>query len=114
GRAGVRLGVSVVAQPAAVASLAAGSLLAGRVAALVAERTRVLAGLRAQGWPVPESQANFVWLRLGADTAGFAAACEQAGVLVRPYGSDGARITIGEPAANDVFLEVAAGWLAGR
>ena len=36
-----------------------------RVDALVAERARVLAALRGQGWSVPASQANFVWLRLG-------------------------------------------------
>src|SRR5262249_11339598 len=108
----VPFGGSVVAQHAAVASLAAAPQLAERVAALVAERTRVLAGLRAQGWQVPDTQANFVWLRLGADTAGFAAACEEAGVIVRPYGTEGVRVTVGEPAANGAFLEVAASWLA--
>jgi histidinol-phosphate aminotransferase len=110
----VPFGVSVVAQRAAVASLAAEALLAERVGALVAERERVLGALREQGWPAPDTQANFVWLRLGADTPAFAAACEQAGVLVRPYGSEGVRVTIGEQAANDVFLEVAANWLARR
>lgn len=104
----VPFGVSVVAQRAAVASLAAESLLAQRVAALVAERTRVAGALRGQGWTVPETQANFVWLRLGADTPAFAADCELAGVMVRPYGEEGVRITIGEQAANDVFLQVAA------
>jgi histidinol-phosphate aminotransferase len=104
----VPFGVSVVAQRAAVASLSAEALLADRVAALVAERSRVADALRGQGWPVAETQANFVWLRLGADTPAFAAACEHAGVMVRPYGEEGARITIGEQAANDVFLQVAA------
>jgi histidinol-phosphate aminotransferase len=104
----VPFGVSVVAQRAAVASLSAEALLADRVAALVAERSRMAAALRRQGWTVPETQANFVWLRLGADTPAFAAACELAGVMVRPYGEEGARITIGERAANDVFLQVAA------
>ena len=37
-----------------------------RVAALVEERARVQDALREQGWSsVPDSQANFVWLRLG-------------------------------------------------
>ena len=42
--------------------------------------------LRDQGWTsVPASEANFVWLRLGQRTADFAAACEAAGVVVRPF-----------------------------
>ena len=61
--------------------------------------------LREQGWTsVPDSQANFVWLRLGDRTADFAAACEAAGVVVRPFAGEGARVTIGEPEANDLFL----------
>jgi histidinol-phosphate aminotransferase len=110
----VPFGVSVVAQQAAVASLAAQALLADRVQALVAERERVVRALRRQGWSVADTQANFCWLRLGADTPAFAAACEEAGVFIRPYGTEGVRVTIGEQAENDVFLEVAAGWLAGR
>jgi histidinol-phosphate aminotransferase len=70
--------------------------------------------LREQGWTsVPDSQANFVWLRLGERTTEFAAACESAGVVVRPFAGEGARVTIGEPEANDVFLDVAKGFVAG-
>ena len=66
--------------------------------------------LREQGWTsVPDSQANFVWLRLGERTADFAAACDAAGVVVRPFAGEGARVTIGEPEANDLFLTVAEG-----
>ena len=38
---------------------------------------------------MPDAQANFVWLRLGERAAGFAAACEQAGVVVRPFAGEG-------------------------
>ena len=62
----VPFGVSAMAQGAAVASLAAEDELLERVEALVAERNRVLEALRGQGWEVPDSQANFVWLPLGA------------------------------------------------
>jgi histidinol-phosphate aminotransferase len=104
----VPFGVSSIAQAAAVASLAAEHELLQRVAALVDERTRVQAALREQGWSsVPDSQANFVWLRLGERTTELAAACEAAGVVVRPFAGEGARVTIGEPEANDVFLQVA-------
>jgi histidinol-phosphate aminotransferase len=110
----VPFGVNTLAQTAAVASLAAEAELLERVDALVAERTRVSDLLREQGWTsVPDSQANFVWLRLGERTTEFAAACESAGVVVRPFAGEGARVTIGEPEANDVFLDVAKGFVAG-
>ncbi|MEV0121752.1 histidinol-phosphate transaminase [Streptomyces sp. NPDC050703] len=103
----VPFGVSQLAQDAAVASLRAEDELMGRVGALVAERTRVVDALRGQGWTVPETQANFVWLRLGERTADFAAACEKAGVVVRPFAGEGMRATIGETEANDIFLRAA-------
>ncbi|MGV9312954.1 histidinol-phosphate transaminase [Streptomyces sp. NPDC003691] len=103
----VPFGVTQLAQDAAVASLRAEDELLGRVGMLVCERARVCEGLVGQGWTVPETQANFVWLRLGERTAEFAAVCEEAGVVVRPFPGEGARITIGEPEANDLFLRVA-------
>ncbi|RLL67884.1 histidinol-phosphate transaminase [Streptomyces sp. Z26] len=103
----VPFGVSQLAQDAAVASLRSEDALLQRVGALVAERTRVAAALRDQGWTVPATEANFVWLRLGDRTTDFAGACERAGVVVRPFAGEGARVTIGEPEANDIFLETA-------
>ena len=104
----VPFGVSMLAQEAAIASLAAYDELAVRVEALVAERGRVVAGLRAQGWDIPDSEANFVWLELGDRTTAFAAAAEQAGLVVRPFAGSGARCTVAEPAAGDLLLRVAA------
>ena len=103
----VPFGVSQLAQDAAVASLRAEPALLERVAGLVAERARVSEALAGQGWTVPRTQANFVWLRLGERTADFAAACERAGVTVRPFVGEGVRITIGETAANDLILRAA-------
>jgi histidinol-phosphate aminotransferase len=104
----VAFGVNLVAQAAAVASLRSVPALNERVAALVDERTRVLAALRSHGIEVPATEANFYWLRLGENTAKFAAACEEAGITVRPFAGEGARVTIGEPEANDLAIEVAA------
>jgi histidinol-phosphate aminotransferase len=101
-------GVSAVAQAAAVAALGHQPQLAERVEMIVAERERVVAGLREQGWTVPDAQGNFVWLALGGDTPRFAAVADEAGIMVRPYATDGVRVTIGEVPANDVFLRVAA------
>ncbi|RKS80482.1 histidinol-phosphate aminotransferase [Motilibacter peucedani] len=108
----VPFGVSGLAQAAAIASLAARDELLERVEALVAERERVTAALRRQGWTLPDSSANFVWLRLGDRSAEFAAACDAVGVSVRPYGADGVRVTIGEREANDLFVQVAEAWLS--
>ncbi|MDX3087315.1 MULTISPECIES: histidinol-phosphate transaminase [Streptomyces] len=106
----VPFGVSQLAQDAAIASLNAEDELLGRVGSLVCERNRVVEALREQGWTVPETQANFVWLRMGERTADFAEACERAGVVVRGYAPDGVRITIGETEANDIFLKAAEGY----
>ena len=93
---------------------AADELLA-RTDAVVAERVRVSAALRRAGYDLPDSQANFVWLPLGPEhTADFVEQCADGGVLVRPYGTDGVRVTIGAPAENDAFLAIAAQWIAGR
>jgi histidinol-phosphate aminotransferase len=99
--------VNAVAQAAALASLAAEPELLARVDLVVAERARVREELLAQGWTVPPTEANFVWLRLGADTPDFAAACEEAGISIRPFAEEGARISIGDEEANDAFLMVA-------
>jgi histidinol-phosphate aminotransferase len=109
----VPFGVSAMAQEAAVASLAAEDELLERVAALVAERTRVLAALRQQGWDVPDSEANFVWLPLGDGATAFAQTCAQAGLSVRPFAGDGVRCTVAEVEANDRLIEVC-GRLAPR
>jgi histidinol-phosphate aminotransferase len=103
----VPFGVSTVAQVAAIESLRAWPALQERVAKLVKERTRVIEAARGLGLTVPESEANFYWLRLGEATAKFAATCEEAGVTVRPFEGEGVRITIGEREANDLVLEVA-------
>lgn len=112
--AGIRVastpfGVSHVAQLAALASLRARTELMSRVDAVVKERGRMLTALRDQGWTVPDSEANFVWLGLGDHATAFAERCARAGVLVRPFAGDGVRVSVGEPEATDLLLEVAAG-----
>ncbi len=99
--------VNSLAQTAAVASLAAEAELHERVDLAVKERARVRDELLAQGWTVPPTEANFVWLRLGADTQDFAAACADAGISIRPFGDEGARVSVGTPEADDAFLAVA-------
>ncbi len=99
--------VNRIAQAAAIASLSAESELLERVELTVKERTRVREALIADGWTVPPTEANFVWLRLGEHTAAFAAAAEAEGIAVRPFAGEGARVSIGDTDANDALLAVA-------
>ena len=99
--------VSCIAQAAAIASLAAEPELLDRVDAVAGERSRVRDALRSDGWTVPPTEANFVWLPLGPDTGHFAAECAAAGISIRPFGDEGARVSIGDPEANEAFLAVA-------
>jgi histidinol-phosphate aminotransferase len=110
----VPFGVSSIAQHAAIESLRREAALLERVETLVAERDRVRAALVDQGWFVPISEANFVWLELGDATAEFAAACDQAGVVVRAFPGEGCRVTVAEPEASDLLLRTAAEWRKSR
>ncbi|MCE0540487.1 histidinol-phosphate transaminase [Kineosporia rhizophila] len=106
-------GVSTIAQEAAIASLGAADELAQRVAAVTTERTRVTAELRALGWPIPTSGANFVWLPTGpALTGPLLETFDQADILVRPFADEGLRITLADAATNDRVLEVLQGFQA--
>lgn len=106
----VPFGVSGIAQRAAIESLRREDALLDRVEVLVAARDRVRDGLLDQGWDVPETQANFVWLALGDDTVAFAQACDEAGIIVRPFPGEGCRVTIAEPDAADLLLRIAGEW----
>ena len=112
GKVYVPFTASTISQAAAIASLQAADELLARTDAVVDERRRVAAALTELGYPVPDSQANFVWLPLAERTSDFAAlAAEQARVLVRPYGNEGARVSIGSTEENDAFLTFAGSWI---
>src|SRR4051794_23699067 len=98
---------SLVAQAAAIAALDAEDEVKRRCALVIAERERVTEALRKLSVDVPTSQANFVWLPLGDRSAAFGAACESRGVIVRPFQTDGVRVTIGTAEENDAFLAAA-------
>jgi histidinol-phosphate aminotransferase len=106
----VPFGVSGVAQAAALAALEVEDELLQRVAHIVEARARVTGALRGQGWTLPDSQANFVWLRLGDDSPAFAAFCDERGLAVRAYGTEGVRVTVGDPEADLRFVAAADEW----
>ncbi len=108
GKVRIAFAVNSVAQQAALASLAAKDELLARTDALVAERERVRNELIALGYDVAHSDSNFVFLPLGERSGSYAEGAAEAGVLLRAYGNDGVRITIGDPHENDAFLKYAA------
>lgn len=108
----VPFGVSGVAQAAAVAALKVEAELQQRVRQIIEARERVTAALRGQGWVLPDSQANFVWLRLGERTSDFAAFCDERGLAVRPYGTEGVRVTVGDVPADARFIDACNDWLS--
>ncbi|WP_211266967.1 histidinol-phosphate transaminase [Nonomuraea candida] len=103
----VPFAVNHLAQVAAIASLEAEEELLERVERVVKERTRVREALIADGWKVPPTEANFVWLRLGERTLDFPVPCAEEGVAVRPFAGEGVRVSIGTPEENDAFLTAA-------
>ena len=96
--------VSMLGQAAAVAALASEEEVRDRCAAVVAERDRLTAALRDRGFDVADSQANFVWLPVGEEATGLAAALEARAVITRPFAGDGVRVTVGSPDEDDAFL----------
>ncbi|MFD4368989.1 histidinol-phosphate transaminase [Rhodococcus sp. NPDC058521] len=107
GKVHIPFSVNTLAQVAAIASLEASDELLARTDGVIAERERVRDALIAAGYDVPQTAANFVYLPLEERSGAFGAASAEAGVLVRPYGDDGVRVTIGDAHENDAFLAFA-------
>lgn len=105
----IPFGVSAAAQAGALASLEDEAGVRAAVAEIVAERERVVAALRAFGWEVIDSQANFFFLPGAGEP--FVAACAGEGLLVRPF-PEGVRVSIADREANDRLLGVARDFIA--
>jgi histidinol-phosphate aminotransferase len=99
--------VSAVAEAGAIAALDDAEALLASCAGVTSERVRVRDALLDAGYPVPPTQANFVWLALGERTAPFAAHCMEHKVIVRPFHPDGVRVTVTTPEESDAFLAAA-------
>ncbi|MFJ9828410.1 histidinol-phosphate transaminase [Streptomyces sp. NPDC101160] len=101
--------LSAVTQATALAALEHTDTLLGYVEQLKAERDRLVAELRAIGYEVTESDANFVQFGRFDGAEGSHAAWQKIldrGVLVRDNGVPGwLRVTAGTPEENDAFLD---------
>ena len=102
---------NAAAQAAAIEALKHQDAVAERVERAIVARVEVEAGLRALGIEPAESQANFCWFDLPADTeeAAVVRGLAERGVLVRAgtaLGRAGAlRVTYGTPQQNARFLD---------
>jgi histidinol-phosphate aminotransferase len=96
--------VNGLAQAAAIAAIDAIDEIQARVDRILAERSRVIASLTADGWQLPDAQANFVYLPLGERTDAIYLELEKRGVVTRPFSNEGIRVTIGSDEQNTRFL----------
>ncbi|SEP49711.1 histidinol-phosphate transaminase [Amycolatopsis saalfeldensis] len=108
----VAFSVNAIAQVAAIASLDAADELLERCQEIITERERVRNSLVDMGYDIPPTQANFVWFPLGERTVAFSEHMLDRKLIVRPFPGDGARVTIGTPEENDLFLAAAREFLS--
>ncbi|MFD4138031.1 histidinol-phosphate transaminase [Streptomyces sp. NPDC058572] len=98
--------LSAVTQATALAALEHTDTLLGYVEQLKTERDRLVAELRAIGYEVTESDANFVQFGRFEDAQQVWQQILDRGVLVRDNGVPGRlRVTAGTPEENDAFLD---------
>ncbi|WP_432131456.1 histidinol-phosphate transaminase [Streptomyces tendae] len=98
--------LSAVTQATALAALEHTDTLLKYVEQLKTERDRLVAELRAVGYEVTESDANFVQFGRFADSHATWRKILDRGVLVRDNGVPGwLRVTAGTPQENDAFLD---------
>lgn len=103
----IPLSVTGAAQAAVLAALDHEAELLQAVAAIVERRERVVAGLREQGWRIPQSEGNFVWLATGQATAAIAERFTEAGIVGRAFPPEGIRVSIGEEESVPKLLQIA-------
>ncbi len=98
--------LSALTQAAARAALAHSDLLLGTVNTIKEQRDRIVTSLRAAGFTVADSDANFVLFGEFADQKLAWQALLDQGVLVRDVGLTGwLRVTAGTPDETTAFLE---------
>ena len=102
--------LSAVTQAVARAALSCAADPLSSVAALRAERDECVSWLRAQGYTVADSDANFVLFGRFADTRAVWQALLDRGVLIREVGPDGwLRVTVGTAEEMAAFRRAMAG-----
>lgn len=100
--------VSAQAQAAALAVMQEADSVRARVNEITMRRDEVRRALIDQGWPIPESQANFVWLPCGELAERVDEILRQGGIVARTFPGDGIRVSIGEEASTSPLLAACA------
>lgn len=106
--AGIPLSVTAQAEAAALAALEAADETTKRVAEVTVRRDEMVRALRDQGWDIPRTQANFLWLPTRERTLDADAILREHGIVARPFAGDGIRITIGDDATVSRVVAAAA------
>jgi len=96
--------VSNLAQLAAVEALRHPHQVAERAAANATGRSWLTSELTRRGIECVDSQANFVYARLGSDSSAVFDALVYEGVIIRSFGGGWVRITVGTPEENGRFM----------
>ena len=104
----IPLSVTAQAVDAALVSLDHEEELLERVHRISVLRDSVWQALVDQGWKVPRSYANFVWLPTGEQTEHLVDVLRENRIIARAFAHDGVRVTIGEPASVDKLLTATA------
>lgn len=104
----IPMSVTTPAQQAALVSLDHEDELFERVRRITELRELIWQSLIDQGWRVPRPQGNFVWLETGEATAQAAEVFAAHGIVGRPLGSDGIRVSVGETQSVDKLLKASA------
>ncbi len=100
----VPFAVNHVGETAACASLSLVAEIGRRCKETIVERDRTAEVLMENGFPMADSQTNFVWLPAGVASAPLGEALERRGIVTRVFPDVGIRVTSGTPAENDRFL----------
>lgn len=100
------LTVNMVAQAAALASLGQPEELARRAERNAAARHHLLGVLAERQLPYAESQANFVFFKMGDDSRAVSEEFTRRGVIIRGMSGGWVRVTIGTEDENRRFVDV--------
>ena len=96
--------VNSLAQAAAVAALSFPERVAERFDMNREGVEYVQSAYEARGIEFVPTQANYVWTRLGPDTAAIIQALLERGTIIRPFATEWTRVTIGTPEENRRFI----------
>jgi histidinol-phosphate aminotransferase len=108
------LTVNAVAQATALASLGQPEELGRRRADNEARRHHLVGALAERGIPMADSSTNFIFFDLGESAGDIVAEMTANGVLIRGFGRNWVRMTIGNDHENRRFLEALDVALASR